>query len=134
MKAFCKTVLLIDDNEVDNIINNQLIRLSNFAENIVAKTFADEALEYLRNEFRINKEVPDIIFLDIQMPIADGFEFLESFETFHENLKKKTKIYMLTSSINKNDESRALSNKNVKNFISKPLTLEVLEKIKKETL
>lgn len=131
MKPFVNTVLLIDDNEIDNVINHQLIRLSNFAEHIVTKQFADDALEYLRNEFKISKQVPDIIFLDILMPITDGFEFLESFENLHDNLKGKTKIYMLTSSINNEDELRASKSKYVKQFLHKPLTVEVLEGLKK---
>ena len=133
MSAFCKTVLLVDDNEIDNLVNGRLLKLSNFADEVVTKVLADEALEFLRNEYKITKTVPDFILLDIKMPESDGFDFLESFETFHENLKKKTKIYMLTSSIDKEDEARALGNKNVKNFISKPLTIEVLEKIKEGT-
>jgi response regulator RpfG family c-di-GMP phosphodiesterase len=131
MKSYCNTVLLIDDNEIDNVINHQLMRLSSFAENIVTKQFADDALEYLRNEYKISKFVPDIIFLDILMPITDGFEFLESFETLHENLKTKTRIYMLSSSINNEDEIRASENKYVKQFLRKPLTVEVLEGLKK---
>jgi CheY-like chemotaxis protein len=134
MKAYCNTVLLIDDNEIDNVINHQLIRLSNFAENIVTKQYADDALEFLRNEYKIKKEVPDIIFLDILMPVTDGFEFLESFETFHDNLKNKTRIFMLTSSIDKEDEARAFKSKYVKQFLRKPLTVEVLENLKSQKL
>ena len=130
MNTYCNTVLLVDDNEVDNVINHQLIRLSNFAEHVITKQYADDALEFLRNEYKIKKFAPDIVFLDILMPVTDGFEFLESFESFHENLKNRTKIYLLTSSIDKDDEIRAYKNKYVKQFLRKPLTMEVLDNLK----
>src|ERR1017187_7683206 len=98
MKFLFDTVLLIDDNDIENYLNTRIIQENGFAKHIVAKQSAEEALEYLLNEFNANNKIPELIFLDIIMPIVNGFEFLKSFETFDENLKSKTNIVMLTSS------------------------------------
>jgi len=132
MNYFLKTVLLIDDNDIDNILNTKVIQANCFAANVIAKQSADEALEFLFNEFKINKKIPELIFLDIRMPIADGFDFLESFETFHESLKSKTKIIMLTSSLDDEDIKKANENRLVTLLLNKPLTFEALEDLKKK--
>jgi len=130
MNYFLETVLLVDDNEIDNILNTKLIQIDSFAKHIIVKDSADEALEFLFNEFKINKKIPELIFLDIRMPITDGFDFLESFETFHDNLKKNIKIIMLTSSLNEEDIMKANENKYVEMLLNKPLTIEALENLR----
>lgn len=131
MNYFAETVLLIDDNDIENIINTKIIQANGFARHIISKQSADDALEYLFNEFKINKKVPGLILLDIRMPMADGFDFLESFETFHETLKSKTNIVMLTSSLYDEDIKRAKENKLVRQILNKPLTFEALDELRK---
>jgi CheY-like chemotaxis protein len=130
MSNFCKMVLLIDDNYIDNILNTKILELTNFADRIISIQDTSEALEYLKLEYDLNKKVPDYIFLDIRMPIIDGFAFLDAFEDFNEGLKNKTQIIMLTSSLAREDESRALLNKHVKCFLKKPLAFDAVESLK----
>src|SRR5258708_6299194 len=93
-----RNALLIDDNEINNVLQEQIIRSSGFSENVVTKQSGMDALEYLRTEVK-EENAPDVIFLDIRMPIIDGFAFLEEFKTLPEFIKERAKVVMLTSSL-----------------------------------
>ena len=121
-----KNILLIDDSEIDNFINKSVLEKANMVENIIAKTSAKEALEYLSNT---ENEFPNIIFLDIRMPEMDGFEFLNECENFPDELKNKCVIFMLSSSIDPNDALRAEQHKVVKKYLTKPLTQSAFENV-----
>jgi len=123
-------VMLVDDNDTDNFISRRIIEITNFAKNVEIKNSGKSALEYLD----INKESPDklpeYIFLDINMPIVDGFVFLYEFEKFNSFLRNKCKVIILSSSDNKRDIDKIVNNDNVIKFITKPLTENALEEIK----
>ncbi|MDH4058253.1 MAG: response regulator, partial [Cyclobacteriaceae bacterium] len=115
-----RSVMLVDDNEIDNLINQKMIESTSITENIYSHTGAKSAIEFLRNVEPldvVDKVLPDIIFLDIDMPLMDGFQFLEEFEKLSNVIKKKCKIVMLTSSINPQDFSRSKKYNNVKLYL-----------------
>ncbi|HYG38542.1 MAG TPA: response regulator [Cytophagales bacterium] len=123
-------VMLVDDNDTDNFISKRIIEITKFAKRIEIKNSGKSALEYLEKNRNNISELPDLIFLDINMPIVDGFVFLFEFERFAEAIKNKCKIIILSSSDNKRDIDKIVNNDYVVKFITKPLTENVLEEIK----
>ena len=128
-KSKYKFTLLIDDNEIDNYINKQIIKTTNFSEEIIVHQSAQEGLEFLKSLLDKKADLPDIIFLDIMMPVMDGFEFLLEFEKLSGQIKDKCKVIMLSSSESFKDLNRANSNKFVYKFLNKPLSAAVLAAI-----
>ena len=119
------SVMLIDDNEIDNLINQKMLEAASITENIYVHTGAKSAIEFLKNMEKLDvadKVLPDVIFLDIDMPLMDGFQFLDEFEKLTSFTKKKCRIVMLTSSINPQDFNRSKKYVNVKLYLNKPLT------------
>lgn len=116
-----KRVMLVDDNEIDNIINEKIMESNSFSEIVLVYQTGQEALDYLILNQNDETLLPEIIFLDINMPIMDGFQFLEEFEKLNQTVKGKCKIIMLSSSISPKDIDRAASSVYVKRYLNKPL-------------
>lgn len=125
--------MLIDDNEIDNFINQKMIEGCGFAENVYVHSSARSALEFLKNLEKTGNSginmIPEVIFLDINMPIMDGFQFLEEFKKFREPIRKRAKIAILTTSMNPTDRFKSLRNEFVISFINKPLSKDTLDKL-----
>ena len=119
-----KHVLLVDDNVTDNFITNHIVKKSKITEKITVKNSAIKALEYLETIRENAHEFPDLIFLDISMPIMDGFGFLEELVKFPLILNNEFAVVMLTSSNDQNDIDRAKSYSVVKEYFVKPLNIE----------
>ena len=119
-------IMLIDDNIMDNFINKRLIESSGFGVNITECTSAVDALKILQT----GNQLPNVIFLDINMPEMNGFEFLDAFGKLPLTTHQCCKIIMLSTSESFKDLNRANKNRFVKKFLNKPLTLEVLSAVK----
>ena len=124
-----KLILLIDDSAIDNFINRTVIKHANYAECIAEFQSATDGVKYLCDKANDPLQIPDMIFLDIKMPLLDGFGFLNEFSKLPDNIRSKVKIIMLSSSINDDDIEKANNNPLVFKFLSKPLTVEKLQAI-----
>ena len=122
-------VLLVDDNEIDNFINERMITSSKFSVTVIVKDSADSALDYLRTNQENVDALPEVIFLDLNMPVKDGFAFLDEYDRLSEVIKNHCKIVVLSSSISPDDINRASTNPYVFKYINKPLSEKYLNAI-----
>jgi CheY-like chemotaxis protein len=120
--------LLIEDNLIDQLITTKLLEntFDDFQFNVVSD--GKEGLDWLY-KFNYTSNNMLIILLDIKMPKMDGFEFLIHYDTLPEDLKKKTQIFMLSSTLDPNDLKRANENCYVKKLFSKPLSASEFKEI-----
>ena len=124
-----KHVLLIDDNDIDNLINSRIMTSHNFAAVVDIKTTTESALDLLRAMTEESDNLPSLIFLDLNMPVLDGFTFLKEFSKMNEAVKENCKVVVLSSSISPEDINRASTNPFVIKYINKPLSEMYLEAI-----
>ena len=123
-------VMLVDDNDTDNFISKRIIEITNFSARVEVKSSGKGALDYLKESQHRFEDIPNIIFLDINMPVVDGFVFLYEFDKFSELVKNRCKIIILSSSDNKRDIDKIVNDNHVIKFITKPLTEVALEEIR----
>lgn len=122
-----KKVLVIDDDFTTVYLYREILEFASFCETIVEATGGDEALSYFENlekEDNPMDNLPEVILLDLNMPVMDGWEFYEIFVQKFPEFVKKTNIFILSSSINPKDQERALSDPNIAAFLPKPLDVD----------
>ena len=130
-KAFkYDTVLLIDDNAIDNAIHQRILESSGFAKRIIAFESAREATAYLQKTSNLQELVlPLVIFLDLRMPEVDGYAFLEKIGGMPQLPLSQIKIYVLSSSLDPSDRKKIEKSQLTDFFISKPLTEQILNNL-----
>lgn len=123
-------ILLIDDDEATNYYNQIIIRKLNCTDKIVVKESGFEALEYLKSkEEDGNYPCPDLIFLDINMPAMNGWEFLEQYKKLEATQRGRIVVVMLTTSLNPADQEMASRLNEIQDFVNKPLGIELVQNI-----
>ncbi len=119
------SVLLVDDDEINNFISIKLIKKALLNTEIMACLNGKFAIDQLHEiQKKDPAKLPDYILLDINMPIMNGWEFLDEYKRLNIDPRGKTKIYIISSSVFSNDINKARSYPLVKDFISKPLNVD----------
>lgn len=119
-----RIVALVDDDKIFQFTASKTISTLEITDKILQFDNGGEALNYLVNHAGSEESLPDYIFLDINMPLVDGWTFLEDFAGLSQNLKKKISIYMVSSSIDPRDIQRARSIPEVTEYVTKPVSRE----------
>lgn len=121
--------LLIDDNEADNVYHEIVIEEANCVEKVISVQSAKDGLELLKGNEEKKPPTPNIIFLDINMPGMNGWEFLDEYQKLNSEQQADMIVVMLTTSLNPDDRKRAEKIKAIKDFKTKPLTTDMLQEI-----
>ncbi len=121
-----KRILLVDDDAVTNMMHSRVIERSGRARQIEVATDGQEALEILERDLQAGVALPELIFLDINMPRMGGFEFLEHYAALDIARNGQLIIVMLSTSLLPTDHARADADPNVHSFCEKPMRLERL--------
>lgn len=119
-------IMIIDDNEIDNYIVKMLLKNNNIADQIIEFENGSKAIDYLQANMEIAENLPEIIFLDIYMPLVDGFQFLEMFAEIESDYVKNCKICIVSSSIDNRDILRSKLDSSVFTYVTKPISTEFL--------
>ena len=121
-------ILLVDDDEITNFVHESVILDLDAAQKIVTAHNGQEALDIIRQGGPWPDDCPTLIFLDINMPVMNGFEFLEAYQQLEEKRRQSIIVVMLTSSLNPGDIQHA-EEAGVADFVSKPLTPSKLKEV-----
>jgi len=117
------TILMVDDDEATNFLHEIIITDANSCNNLIIIDDAEKALEMLKNDLK-----PNLLFLDINMPKMNGWEFLDLFKQTKKGNDLPLKIIIFSTSLNPRDKEKAQEYKNV-SFMSKPLTGDLVKEI-----
>lgn len=128
MPNLVNKTMLIDDSEIDLFIHRRFLELCQFSKELIACKSAETALELLKD--LDGAEPPNIIFLDLNMPVLDGFSFLELFMQLPESILRHTRIVVLTSSNSAADREQVFLYKNVIQMITKPIQRSDVEALR----
>jgi CheY-like chemotaxis protein len=121
-------VLLVEDDPITVMVCDRIIKLSSFADRVTSCENGKIAIDFL-SAISNKNNVPAIIFLDINMPVMNGWDFLEEFELVKSGFDTLPRIYLLSSTVDPEDYKKAKNFSLVQDFISKPLSKEALGNI-----
>ena len=126
MKITSKTCI-IDDDEIFVIVAKKIMKVGGFTDEVLNFKNGKEAITYFRENASNKAAIPELVFLDLNMPLMDGWEFLDQLEKLE--LTQEVKIFIFTSSIDPKDQKRSEGYQMVESFVEKPLTMQKLKTI-----
>jgi CheY-like chemotaxis protein len=120
-------LLVIDDDDINIFIIKKIVEKTGFDIDMVAKSNGQQAIDYLSETITEHKTLPNLVLIDINMPVMNGWEFVEAYQTL--GIEQNVDLYILSSSVYENDIEKTKSYSTVKGFISKPLSIERLSEL-----
>lgn len=123
---FNPVFLIIDDNLIDQLVTQQLLKKVLHVNQVVIVNNGQEGLQWILNSKKETEKL--IVLLDIQMPVMNGFEFLEEFQKLNHGIKNEIQIYIVSSTLDPDEIHQVKKNENVSGFLSKPLPTDNLRK------
>lgn len=123
------TVCLIDDDRIYQFTAKRILQLVNPQQKVLIFSNGKEAIDFFSQHASTAERLPDVVFLDINMPVMNGWEFLEAYSNIKARLDKKVCIYMVSSSVDEKDKIRSQGFDSVKDFIVKPIDKEMMLEI-----
>ncbi len=129
MTGKLEKILLVDDSGADNYYHQMIIEKAKVCKAISSYSQASDALDTISDAIKKGQRLPDLIFLDINMPVIDGWEFLERYEAIVPQDSRHPVIIILSTSVNPSDHERAESHASVTAYCSKPLSADKLQGI-----
>ncbi len=126
-----KSVCIIDDDNMYINLVSKIIELKKLSENVIVFKNGKEALDFFITSIddHTNNRIPQVIFLDLNMPIMDGWEFLQEFDKIKHKIEESIDLYVVSSSIDSRDINKAKSIDLVSDYLTKPIKLGDFEKI-----
>lgn len=125
-------ISIVDDDDIYRYSVLRTLKEEKLTKKILVFSDGEEALDFMLDNIANSQKLPDVIFLDINMPIMDGFQFMEEYVKIKPKVGKKITVYMISSSVNPVDIERSKSISEISDYIIKPIETEKLVAIIKE--
>lgn len=123
------TIWIVDDDEVYTFVLKKNIKLLNICDHVSIHSNGEKGISSLKETISSNKELPDIILLDINMPVMDEWQFMDEFVKMKHLLSKEILIYIASSSIATEDKLKAKSYSEISDYYEKPIGTDILTRI-----
>lgn len=122
-------VCIIDDDRIYRFTIDRYLKMHEISDQVIEFSDAEDALNFLESNVNNEAILPDVIFLDVNMPIIDGWQFLLNYQKFSKDFSKPIRIYMFSSSIDTRDKDRAKDFPEISDFIVKPISEQKLKEL-----
>jgi len=122
-------ICIVDDDEIYKFTMRKTIEMNKLARKVLIFFDGEEALDFITDNLGNNQDLPDVIFLDINMPIMDGFQFMQEYIKIKPRVGKKITIYMVSSSVDADDIEKANEISDIAGYLIKPIKASELNDI-----